>query len=147
MYGLIVLLIVFVAAAAGVMNTMLMATFERRRELGMLLSLGTTPARLVRMILTEAVVMGLLGVLLGSVLGGLLVYWQSQTGINMVLTSEEDVTEMAIYGISFAGDIYPYLRVRDFVPGFVGVSVVSIVAALWPAIHTARLEPMEAMRS
>ncbi|MCZ7685984.1 MAG: hypothetical protein M5U28_47385 [Sandaracinaceae bacterium] len=42
-YGLVVLFIVFLAAAAGVANTMLMATFERRRELGMLLSLGTTP--------------------------------------------------------------------------------------------------------
>ncbi|MDH5493672.1 MAG: ABC transporter permease, partial [Myxococcales bacterium] len=146
-YGLIVLLIVFVAAAAGVMNTMLMSTFERRRELGMLLSLGTTPMRLVRLILTEAVIMGLLGVLLGSLIGGLLVYWQGQSGISIVLSSEEEVAEMAIYGVTFSGDIYPYLRPSDFIPGFVGIFFVSIAAALWPALHTARLEPMEAMRS
>ena len=42
--GLLVLLLVFIAAAAGVANTMVMATFERTREFGMLLALGTHPS-------------------------------------------------------------------------------------------------------
>ncbi|UJR85662.1 ABC transporter permease [Sandaracinus amylolyticus] len=145
-FGTFVLLIVFVAAAAGVANTMLMATFERRRELGMLLSLGTTPLRLVRMILTEAVALGVLGVAIGSVLGGLLVAWQGAVGIPLAPGAEESV-DMAVFGVNFSGFLFPYLDPSDYVPGFVGVTIVSIVAALWPALFTARLEPMEAMRS
>ncbi|MDQ3033987.1 MAG: ABC transporter permease [Myxococcota bacterium] len=144
--GLIALLIVFVAAAAGVANTMLMATFERRRELGMLLSLGTTPMRLVRMILAEAVMLGLLGVLAGSVAGGAIVLWQGHVGIPLLMGSAS-ASEMAVFGLNFSGSFYPYLRAADYVPGFVGVTIVSVLAALWPAIFTARLEPMEAMRS
>jgi ABC-type lipoprotein release transport system permease subunit len=146
-YGLVVMLIVFIAAAAGVANTMLMATFERRRELGMLLSLGTTPARLVRMIATEAVLLGLAGVLVGSVIGAALVYWQGQAGIDMMGSDTGRPTNAAIYGISFSSALHPFLRATDFVPGFAGIVVVSILAALGPAISTARLEPMEAMRS
>ncbi len=68
-YGLIVLVIVMIAAAAGVANTMLMATFERRGELGMMLAIGATPFRLVRMVLAEAIVTGLIGVTVGTALG------------------------------------------------------------------------------
>ena len=145
-FGLLAVIIVFVAAAAGVTNTMLMATFERRRELGMMLSLGTTPARLVRMIVTEAVVLGLLGVIIGSAIGGLLVYWQGQVGIPIVPGASED-TDISVFGVSFTGSLFPFLRASDYVPGLVGVTIVSVVAALWPALLTARLEPMEAMRS
>jgi ABC-type antimicrobial peptide transport system permease subunit len=43
--------------------------------------------------------------------------------------------------------VHPFLRIGDYVAGVVGVSIVSVFAALWPALATARLEPMEAMRS
>jgi ABC-type antimicrobial peptide transport system permease subunit len=147
MYGLVVLLIVFVAAAAGVANTMMMATFERRRELGMLLSVGTSPLRLVAMIQAEAVVLGLAGVLVGSVLGGALVAWQGHVGIDLATIGSDTSTSLSFYGLTFTGALHPHLFARDFVPGFVGIVVVALVASLWPAVLTARLEPMEAMRS
>ena len=63
----IVLIFVFVAAAAGVANTMMMATFERLHEFGMLLALGATPGRIMRLIVAEAALLGLL-VALGTLL-------------------------------------------------------------------------------
>lgn len=147
-YGIVVMFIVFIAAAAGVANTMMMATFERRRELGVLLSLGTTPGRLVRMILTEAVILGLAGVAIGSLIGAALVYGQGQVGIHMTGSEAEGpAANAAIYGINFASALHPYLRAIDFVPGVVGMVVVSSLAVLGPALSIARLEPMEAMRS
>lgn len=147
-YSIIVLLIVFIAAAAGIANTLLMATFERRRELGMLLSLGTTPSRLVRIVLTEAVFLGLMGVFIGSVFGTLLVLYQGSVGIDLMTLGGQsgEATDMAMYGLNFARPIYPYLAVKDYVPGIVGIVIVSMIAAVWPAVVTARLEPMEAMR-
>jgi ABC-type lipoprotein release transport system permease subunit len=141
--GLVVLLVVFVAAAAGVANTMLMAIFERRRELGMMLSLGTTPSRLVAMILAEAVALGMLGVTIGTAIGGALVAWLGVRGLEMLDRGQE----IAAFGVSFSGALHPFLEVRDVAGGFVGVAFVSVLAALWPALVTARLEPMEAMRS
>lgn len=146
-YGLVTLVIVFIAAAAGVANTMLMSTFERRRELGMLLSLGTTPGRLVRIVMIEAVILGLLGVVAGSLVGAALVALQGHTGIHLMPDESARASEAAVYGIAFSDALHPFLRPTDFVPGFLGVVVVSTLAALFPAIHTARLEPMEAMRS
>jgi ABC-type lipoprotein release transport system permease subunit len=145
MLGFIVVIIVFIAAAAGVSNTMLMATFERRRELGMLLALGTAPGRLIRMILTEAMALGLLGVIAGSVIGGLLVLWMGVDGVSMAPGANTD--NVSAYGVTFNGLLRPFLRLGDFVPGVIGVSVVSVLSAVWPALMTARLEPVEAMRS
>ncbi len=147
LYGIVVLCIVFVAAAAGVANTMLMATFERRKELGMLLSLGITPLRLVVMIVAEALVLGVLGVVVGSVLGAILVAWQGYVGIDLATIGSANSTSISFYGLTFSGALHPHLFPHDFVPGFVGVVVVSMIASLWPAAITARLEPMEAMRS
>ncbi len=147
-WGLVVLVIVMLAAAAGVANTMLMATFERRGELGMMLAIGTTPGRLVRMVLMEAIVTGLVGVAIGTALGAAIVMIQGQTGLDITtLGGAEGGNELAMYGVSVTGDLFPHLRVEDVFAGFVGVTLTSVLAALWPALHTARLEPVEAMRS
>lgn len=143
--GLVIVFIVFIAAAAGVSNTMLMATYERRRELGMLLALGTAPGRLIRMILTEAMALGLLGVLAGSLVGGLLVLWMGIDGVSMAPGANTD--NVSAYGVTFNGLLRPFLDVGDYLPGVIGVSVVSVLSAVWPAVMTARLEPVEAMRS
>ncbi|MBX7194015.1 MAG: FtsX-like permease family protein [Sandaracinaceae bacterium] len=147
MYGIVMMCIVFVAAAAGVANTMLMATFERRRELGMMLSVGITPLRLVLMIVLEALILGLLGVLVGSAAGAAIVAYQGFVGIDLASMGAEHSTSISAFGLTFTGSLHPHLFAGDFVPGFVGVVVVSVAASIWPAISTARLEPMEAMRS
>ena len=77
---MLVLLLVFIAAAAGVANTMLMATFERTREFGMLLALGTHPARIVRLVIAESIALGVIGALAGSAIGVALVAVTHQTG-------------------------------------------------------------------
>ena len=146
-FSLILLTVVFLAAAAGVANTMLMSTFERRREFGMLLSLGTSPLRLVRMVLAEAIFLGLLGVGLGTAIGGGLVLYWSRTGMDVLLGGGADAQNLAMFGVGVDPYVYPFLTLQDVVPGFIGIIIVSVLAALVPAIGTARLEPMEAMRS
>lgn len=150
MINLIIVGIVFLVAAAGIANTMTMSTFERSREFGMLLALGTRPARLVQMILVEAVVLGLLGVAIGSALGSALVIILSHTGLDYSVfasgTTGQDM-EVAFEGYSFSFLIYPKFAIGHVIPGVVAVTLVSIVTAAWPAALTARLQPVEAMRS
>jgi ABC-type lipoprotein release transport system permease subunit len=147
-YTFIILIIVFLAAAAGIANTMLMSTFERTRELGMLLSLGCRPGRLGRIILLEALVLGLLGVAAGTALGWGLVLAFGETGLNYAaLGGGEDTFEMSFRGLHMTSMVYPKLYLQDVVAGVVAVACTSLAAVVWPAWHVSRLEPVEAMRA
>ncbi len=143
----IFLLILFVAAAAGIANTMMMSTFERTREFGMLLSLGIKPMRLVRMITFESVVLGLLGVALGSILGAVVVYLTSQSGIDYGALSGIRGQEVSFQGIVLSYIVYPKFEFRHVIFGIVAVTITAVISSLWPALLAARLEPAEAVRS
>lgn len=143
----IVLLLVFVAAAAGVANTMLMATFERNRELGMLLSLGCTPPRIVSMITQEALILGLAGVGLGTLLGMVLNLLLARHGIDMAaLAGSEGLENLSFGGMNYGLRIIPRTSLPTVLGGVLAVMLTSLLSSLWPALHAARLQPVEAMR-
>jgi putative ABC transport system permease protein len=144
---LIFVAILFVAAAAGIANTMMMATFERRRELGMLLALGARPRRIVRLVLVESIVLGLVGVAIGSVLGSAFVLITAQTGIDYGALGGVAGQEIAYRGLNFSYIIYSQFEFRHIIYGLVAVTMTAVLAALWPATIAARLEPAEAART
>lgn len=144
---LIFVAVVFVAAAAGIANTAMMSTFERTHEFGMLLALGTSPLRIVRMILIESVVLGLIGVTIGSLVGVAVVLITSQTGINYAALAGADVEDIAFAGINVSYVIYPLIQFRHVIFGVLAVTATSVLASTWPALLAARLEPVEAMRA
>ncbi|MHC4502178.1 MAG: WD40 domain-containing protein, partial [Planctomycetota bacterium] len=96
---LIFVAILFVAAAAGIVNTMMMSTFERTREFGMLLSLGASPWRIVRMILCESVILGIAGVAIGSGLGTAVVLLTGHYGFDYGWFSGITEQEFTIQGL------------------------------------------------
>ncbi|MFC1452689.1 ABC transporter permease [Verrucomicrobiota bacterium] len=146
-FDVIFLLIVFVAAAAGIANTAMMSAFERTHEFGMLLAIGARPARIVRMVLVESVIIGLLGVALGSVLGSALVLVTSHTGINYAALAQTPADDFVYGGMSISYVMYPKFELKHIVLGLWAVTLTSVLASLWPAAIAARLEPVEAMRS
>ena len=146
--GYFVVVIVFIAAVAGIANTLMMATFERMHEFGMLLALGSRPRRLVNIIVIEAVLTGILGVIIGTALGYLFVFATADSGIDMASWGGSgEVRDMAYKGLNLPLHIYPRLAPFDTVLGLTAVMFTSLVASLWPAWTAARLEPMEAMRT
>jgi putative ABC transport system permease protein len=116
-----------VVALVGIVNTMNLAIFERRRELGMVRALGMTRQQVGRMIRVEAVLIGLLGTLIGMG-AGILLSW--------VVVSSIDEIEI---GLSFN-----WARVGLIFA--VGV-LVGVVASLLPARRATRLDMLDAMRS
>ena len=147
-YKYIILFIVFIAAAAGIANTMLMSTFERTHEFGMLLSLGCGPGRLSKIIAVEAVILGLLGVAIGTVLGLGLVALTSESGINYAaLGGSESAFEVDFRGFQVSSHVFPKINASDVAAGVIAVFLTSLIAVIWPMVHLARLEPMEAIRS
>jgi ABC-type lipoprotein release transport system permease subunit len=141
-----ILLLVLVAAAAGVANTMLMSTYERTHELGMLLALGATPGRLIGLIVVEALALGLVGVLAGSALGGAIVAVTHQTGVNLAQLTGGGPSELSFGGLVWSLTFYPSLAPFDVLVSVIGVAGVSLLAALWPAVRVARLQPTAALR-
>ena len=143
----LVLVLVFVAAAAGVANTMLMSTFERTREIGMLLALGTRPARIVSLVVTEAVVLGAVGVLAGVVLGGGIVAIANRVGFDLQALTGRGPRELSFAGLRWSLVLYPRLAAVDVLRGAGAVLLTALLAAAWPASRAARLEPSKALRS
>ena len=143
------LVIVFAAAAAGIANTMVMSTYERTPEFGMLLAVGSRPGRIVRMVLIEAIVLGLVGVAVGSILGSALVLYLSHAGLDYAALTgiSTGETEMGYMGINMSLIMYPKLEFRHIGLGVVAIILTAVVTSVWPAASAARLEPVEAMRS
>jgi ABC-type lipoprotein release transport system permease subunit len=145
-FDLIFLAIVFVAAAAGIANTAMMSAFERTREFGMLLAIGSQPARVVRMVLIESVLLGLIGVIAGSLAGSGLVLLTAQSGIDYAALAGMEAADITFGGISISYVIYPRLEFRHILFGFIAVTLTSVLASAWPAMLASRLEPAKAMR-
>jgi len=144
---LIFVAILFIAAAAGIVNTMMMSTFERTHEFGMLLSLGARPRRIVLMILLESLILGLVAVAIGSALGAGVVLLTGHTGIDYGALSGIKDQEFAFQGISISYVLYPIFEWRHVFFGIGAVTLTAILASVWPAAVVTRLEPAEAIRS
>lgn len=116
-----------VVALVGIVNTMTLSIFERRRELGMVRALGMTRQQVGRMIRLEAVLIGLLGTLIGMG-AGILLSW-------VVVSSIEEIEIGLSFNWARVGLIFA-----------VGL-LVGVVASLLPARRATRLDMLEAMRS
>jgi ABC-type lipoprotein release transport system permease subunit len=137
--------ILFLAVAFGILNTMLMANFERTKELGLMMALGTRPRRIVAMVLTESALLALLGTVAGTVLGLALVGYWSLRGFDLgVLMGNEGVSLM---GVAFKPVLWPRVGVADLLKTSVPVACLALLAGLWPAVKASRTQPADALRS
>ena len=146
-YEYFILILVFVAAAAGAANTMMMATFERTREFGMLLALGAKPGRIVALVVTEGVLIGVIGLALGAVGGVALVSYLGHAGLDLSKLVSGSAESISFIGLKNSMTMFPRLLVGGLWRSLLAVLVTSLLAALWPAARAARLHPVEAMRS
>jgi putative ABC transport system permease protein len=134
-FGLVVLLI----AGVGILNLMLMAVFERTREIGLLAAMGLKRHEILGLFLLEGVFIGLLGSLVGGVLGGLVVVGVGQVGIKLSIA---EMGEM----VALLGDrLYPTLRIDLLLGRALTVAVIAALASLYPAWQASRREPAEAL--
>ncbi len=130
---------VFIAMAFGIANVLLMAVFERTREIGMMRAIGMSRARVVSMVVIESAFVTLLGLLLGVALA-LFGIWMIGDGIDI----SRWAGEIDAYGIEAV--LKPALRRRDLVTPIVVGSITAVVSSLWPAIRAGRAKPADALR-
>jgi putative ABC transport system permease protein len=133
-YGLLIIVVAF-----SILNTFLMAIFERTKEFGVMMAVGTTPRRLTKILLIESMSMTLIGIITGICIGIGITYYFQIHGIDFSGGSEL----LSQFGIS--GRMYPKLSLLSVSIGPFMVLFFTLFAALYPALKVRRLRPVEAM--
>jgi ABC-type antimicrobial peptide transport system permease subunit len=137
--GFIMYLILIVVVAFSILNTFLMVLFERTREFGVLLAVGTTPGRLSRLLLIESTSMTLVGIVTGIILGSLVTYYFEIHGLVISGTGE------MLQQFGLPERMYPKLSALSILVGSGIVLVITLLTALYPARKVTHLKPVEAM--
>lgn len=137
--------IIGLIVAMGVLNTVLMSTLERTREFGVLLALGMPPRRLAALVLSEGLLLGIGGAMLGTLLGAMVILVFQQVGIDITAMAGGERMDMGD-GISMSSVVYPVWAWGRAL-AFIALAIVfTVLSAAWPAWRVSRLQPVEAMR-
>jgi ABC-type antimicrobial peptide transport system permease subunit len=139
--GLIMYLVLVIVVAFSILNTFLMAIIERTREFGVLMAIGTRPGKLVNLMMSESMLMTVIGLALGMLAGTGITLFFTHHGIDMGGSSEL----MAQYGIS--GILYPRLSLFTLFAGPLVVFIITFLTALYPVLRIPAMRPVEALRS
>ena len=130
--------IIFLALSFGLINTLLMAVFERTREIGLVQALGMKSSNILLMVLVESIIMLIIGLITGNLLTWLTIL-PVQDGIDISGVAE---------GLEWAGmssTLLPALIFKDVVLANSIVLVLGILASLIPAWRASRKVPIEAI--
>jgi ABC-type lipoprotein release transport system permease subunit len=132
--------IVLLMASIGILNLMLMAVYERTREMGVLAALGMKGRQLMGLFLLEGTFIGIIGAIIGMVVSWLLVTAFARVGIDYSMAEGTgDITAL------IGNRLYPHIPIENII--FYGIAVVFIaaLASLIPAWQASRNEPAESL--
>jgi ABC-type lipoprotein release transport system permease subunit len=137
-FVLVWVVVIFLALSFGLVNTLVMAVFERVREIGLMLALGMKPAMVLGQIIIESMLLLGVGLLIGDVLAYASVI-PLESGIDISVVAKG----MEMFGASSM--LYPKLYLKDVVLANVVVLILGFLASLSPAWRASRYEPVEAL--
>ena len=132
--------IILLIAGIGILNLLLMAVYERTREIGVLGALGLKPRQISLLFVLEGTMMGVVGIAVGIVIGLAINGLLRQVGLDY--SQFANVTSyMALVG----GRVYPEWGLDKIVGRGLTVAIISALAAFIPAREAAQREPAEAL--
>ena len=133
-------IIIVVIAGIGILNLLLMAVYERTREIGLLGALGLKPRQIATLFVLEGTLIGVVGVVAGVAVG--LILNGSFGVVGMDFAQYAGVTE---YTALISGRVYPTLGLNNLLSRALTVIIVATLAAYIPAREAASREPAEAL--
>jgi putative ABC transport system permease protein len=118
----------------SIMNVMIMAVYERIREIGTIAAIGTLPGRILSMFVIEGFCLGVLGAVIGNLIGVAIVLVVNLIGIRFDFAQQK--------GLLLSASVDPF----DLLVVSAIVIVVAVLASLQPAFKASRMEPIAALR-
>jgi putative ABC transport system permease protein len=132
--------IIMLIAGIGILNLLMMAVYERTREIGLLGAMGLKPGEISLLFILEGTLMGLVGVAAGVVLGLAINGALGRVGLDY-----SQFSTLTEYTALISGRVYPTLGVNKLLGRALTVAVIAALSALYPAREAARREPAEAL--
>lgn len=132
--------IIVVIAGIGILNLLLMAVYERTREIGLLGAMGLKPRQIAGTFILEGAMIGVVGVIAGIGMGLIINLSIGQVGMDY-----SQMAGVAEYMALISGRVYPTLGLSNIVWRSIVVLIIAVLAALIPAIIASRREPSEAL--
>jgi putative ABC transport system permease protein len=137
---LVIYAIVSLAIVLGIVNTMLMAVYERIHEFGVLFAIGMSRGRVFSMVVLEALSLGVLGTALGVAAGAAVTAPFMRAGIDLSMFQE------SLTAFGSGAVIHPQLTPEALFAAALLVPLVSVLGALYPGYMAVKLEPAQAIR-
>ncbi len=132
--------IIGIAVLFGIINTMLMSVFERIQEFGVLKAIGMKNGRLFTMVITEALILGIIGSIAGVLIGILIYLPMAHYGIDFSIYAE------SLESMGIGAVMYPMLDMTIIMNSLMVMPIATIIGAIYPAYKAVRLDPTDAMR-
>ena len=133
-------LIFTIAASLGLMNTLVMSTYDRMKEFGIIRAIGATPWLIIRQVSLEAILLTFLASIIGTVIGLSIAMYLQVYGIDI-----SGKGNLAIGGIVFDPIWRASVSLKSVFLPVVLMMLTSIVASIYPASIAARIKPVEAI--
>jgi len=118
----------------SIMNVMIMAVYERIREIGTIAAIGTLPGKILTLFIMEGFCLGIIGVIVGNLIGLGIILILNFTGLKFDFGMQKDLV--------LAASIAP----QDLIVTSGIVILVAVIASLQPALKASRMEPIKALR-
>ncbi len=133
--------ILFTVVSFGVLNTIQMSVYERTRELGVMLAIGTGPGRLLRMVLWESALIAVMGITLGAALGSA-AGWYFAVHPIVYAEHQEGMTAMGV-----VTNVFPAkLGWGNVLTTSLAMFILALLFTVMPARRAAGLRPIDAIR-
>jgi ABC-type lipoprotein release transport system permease subunit len=132
--------IILIIAGIGILNLLLMAVYERTREIGLLGAMGVKPGQISLLFILEGAMMGLVGVAFGVGLGLLINFLFGRVGLDY-----SQFSSLTEYTALITGRIYPTLGMEKLLQRALTAIVIAILASFYPAREAAHNEPAAAL--
>ena len=118
----------------SIMNVMVMAVYERIREIGTIAAMGTMPEKILSMFVIEGFSLGVFGVILGNILGIAIIFILNISKITFDFGRQTGLL------------LSPTLHLQDVLVISIIVIIISVIASLQPAYKASKMEPIEALK-
>jgi len=139
-FSYMLLVIILIAMAFGIINTMLMVILERTRELGVLMAVGMNRIRIFSMIMLETIFLSLVGTVVGIAISVSVVELTSSQGINFAAVAE------GFESMGYSALVYPIVYTEFYFAITIMVIITAILSSVYPARKALRLNPAETTR-